>query len=224
MNSRSDEDGGAMPPKPPELEDGADDARTVSGLDESQIDAADLEQLRKAVVLHTCDLKSSAKVRALPDAQLHIAPTASHLHSLQLGGASAGVAKQPVGLHELRAVYKQLELGAATPRIRKGLDAALSLAVRRRRLLEGELSREREKALYRALYQKLGEEAHGLEVRAVFAHVPPEAADSVSVDRELRWASFCLPAGWPASRARGGFYLVVLRGEGNKTRRLLLRL
>ncbi len=195
---------------------------TVSGLDETQIDPADLRALRDAVVLRTCDLEASATVTQLRDFELVFPPEC--LRQVEPGfSALRALALRIVPLpRQIKA--QRLALNEPQLKLRRDLPLALKQPVRRPKLRPDDLPPGKQKALFTALYNKYGPQARELEVQAVFAHVPPEAKDALMLESTLNWAAFTLPPGLAVHQARADFYLVVLSGPGNETRKVLFRL
>jgi hypothetical protein len=205
-----------LPPRPP--------PPTASGLDEQQIhpeDIAALQALFKPRALLPGVVLSchSQPAGFIPPGLLR---EACHAAGLTLG--------QPRNLR-LRFVplpdKVRLRKYAWPPpklKLRKDLQAALACPVLRRRLHVEDLPRQVQKALFEAMFRKYGEEARGMAVRAVFAHIPPEAAPSAKLGPELEVATFLWPANLAPAKAKAGHYLVVLAQPDGKTRNVIFRL
>jgi hypothetical protein len=208
----------------PHSEPGAPEREgTASGLDEAQIDAADLRALHDAVKLRQLAPGVEVQCRALAGWEARLAS------ALRLRAVSAPLAAP----RSLRLRFAPLprsvrvrRLSRALPnlRLRRGLRLALVQPVLRQRLRPDDLPEAQLKALLKALYEKCGAEARQLEIVAAFAHIPPEAVGSISVDPTLRAASFTMPDGLSAAEAQAGHYLAFLRNPAGETRMVLLRL
>jgi hypothetical protein len=194
-----------------------DTERTVSGLDEAQIDARDLEALRQAVILHRLAMDVPCQLRSMAAAS-----------GAQAGGPLKDLTPRLLRLHvtplpklgKLKPVSTQL----ARPRIKQATALAAGLPVERRALPLTMLTVPQEERLERELQQRYGAAADGLRLQALFQNIPPEAAEAIQLDPQLRRAAFRLPAGLNPARTRGGFFLLILSDRENKTKKLLLRL
>lgn len=197
---------------------------TASGLDESQIDAADLELLHGALRL------KAATPDMVCDVYRHSAGFIEPgLLKEQVHGIEPGLevpASHKLHIVELPHVVKthKLRLPQAKPRLHKDLPLAWGQPIRRQRIYPGDLPREVGKALYEAMFRKYGEKAKAMDVAAVFAHIPPECAQSIKLEADLGGARFTLPDSLSLRKARSGYYLVVIEQAGGKTRNVLFRL
>lgn len=212
MTARHNEPGGAGRSEPP----------TASGLDEAQIDAADLQVLRDLVRLHTIAPGMAVAATALAGWECAMPP--GRIKHVEPGCP----APRRLGLRIVplphQAAIRRLPQPKLAVRLKHGLPLALRQPVRRRRLRLDDLPPEMLKSMFTKLYEKYGEQARHMEIAAVFPHVPPEAANAISVDPALAWAAFELPAGVAPGKARAGFYLIVLSTPEGETRKVLLRL
>lgn len=202
----------------------SDPLANASGLDESQIDARDLQALRDACKVRSLALEMRSAISRLASSQRHAKEQPHAPRRAELGLPRAKPLRLRIAQLPAQAVCRQFDLSPARPRVRRNLNLARRVPVGRRRFHPDELPGVQLKALFRALYQHFGEEARQLEVLAIFPHIPPEAKGSVSVSSDLKWAHFVLPRRFPAHKALPGRYLVVLRDAGNETREVLIRL
>jgi len=200
-----------------------EDNGTVSGLDETQINAEDLARLREA-----CQL-----VRLLPAEVVGDAPDTAPLdlglvdltfHSVELVVSEPVSQRIRVAPLPRRSRIHRAVLPVGMVRVRRGLRLALRQPIRRCKLRLGELSAAQEKELYRQLFSKYGGQAQEMTVQAVFAHIPPEAAKNARISDDLSNLYFRFPANVTPRGAKGGHYLVVVSDERHRTRSVLFRL
>lgn len=183
-------------------------AETSSGLHEDQIDDADIARLRAAAILRSVNLSVS------PGHLSRIEPGVTVRSGLRLA-----IAPLPTKTRVRRANPK-----ADKAVIRRDLRRALAQPVRRRRLLPDQLDSQQQQELYRQLYEQLGERARQLDVAAVFAHIPREAAQSARLADDLRSLYFVLPPDVSPRGVKAGHFLVVLRDSSDQTSTALVRL
>lgn len=195
---------------------------TASGLDEAQLDPADLQALRDAVKLRTCGLEAGATFRRLED--FHPELQLAGLHFVECGLLPLQALALRLAPLPRQAAVRRLAWREPQAVVRHATALAQQQPVRRSRLRPDDLPPAQLKALLAAMYKKYGPEAGELEIAAVFAHVPPEAKAAIGIDPALRWAAFTLPAGTTPQAAHAGYYLVVLRAKNNETRKVLFRL
>lgn len=198
-----------------------EDTGTVSGLDETQIDAADLRKLQEAFRLR--------QALPLPDQGadqrwISAGLRAESIHIVEPAVSTPAIRRVRIEPLPSGSGIRRYKLPAGLFHVRRDLKLALSQPVRRRRLNLGELSAKQEKELYRKLYEKYGERAKSITVQAVFAHVPPEAARSARLSSDLRLLSFVFPPDVSPRSAEEGHYYIVLQDERNKTWSALFRL
>lgn len=206
--------------QPPRLEP----PPTASGLDETQIhpeDIAVLQALFKPNVLQPgliALLRRPAAVLIEPGLALQ----SRHTVRCALFPARAlrlRFVELPESVRLRRYAWPAPKL-----KLRKDLKTALASPVLRRRQHVEDLPRAVQKELFAAVYRRYGEEARGMEVRAVFAHIPPEAVPSIKLGPELEVAAFVWPANLSPAKARAGHYLVILEQSDGKTRNVIFRL
>jgi hypothetical protein len=201
---------------------GRDAPLTASGLDESQIDAADLKALRGSVRLRSLPLDMAVATTKL--AAWECALPSGSLRSIEPGCATPRKFALRIVPLPHKAVIRRLAQQTPSARLMRDLPLALRQPVRRRRIRPDDLPEAMLKTLFTKLFEKYGEQARQMEITAVFPHVPPEAAGAITVDPALAWAAFELPAGVAPGKARAGFYLIVLSAPEGETRKVLLRL
>jgi hypothetical protein len=210
--ARQDEPGGA----------GRDAPLTASGLDETQIDAADLKALREMVRLRSLTPGITVPTAKLAGWECVLPPGSISL--IEPGCTAPRTLTLRIVSLPRKATLRRLAPPAPQVRLQRGLPLAQRQPVLRRKLRPDSLPEEMLKSLYTKLFEKYGDQARRMKVAAIYPHVPPEAAGAISVDPALAWAAFELPAGMAPGKARAGFFLIVLSTPGGETRKVLLRL
>jgi len=210
--ARHNEPGGAGHDNPP----------TASGLDESQINSADLQALRDSVRLHALVPGVASVTRTLSGWECALPP--GSISAIEPGCAAPRRFTLRIVPLPHKVAMRHLPPLTASIRLQRDLPLALRQPVRMRRLRPEGLPEAQLKVLFTKIFEKYGEQAQAMEITAIYPHVPPEAASAISVDPALAWAAFILPTGMAPGKARAGFYLIVLGTPESETRKLLLRL
>ena len=200
---------------------GRDADPTASGLDESQIDSADLQALHDIVRLHTIALGTAVQARRLENWECSLPP--GSIRAIEPGCAAPRRVTLRLAPLPHKVAIRRLPQPTSSIRIKRDTPLAQRQPVRRRKLRPDDLPEAQLKTLFTKVYEKYGELARGMEIAAVFPHIPPEAANAISVDPALAWAAFVLPPAVAPDKARAGFYLIVLTAP-NETRKVLFRL
>jgi len=200
-----------------------EDDGTVSGLDEKQIDRADLEALRAACRLN--QLLPEPLISEEPSkAPLDLGAVHPSLVAVDLAVAEPVSQRIRIAPLPRRSQIRRLPLQLGLTRVRRNLKLALRQPIRRSKLRLGELKAAQEKDLYRKLFEKYGKRAQEMTVEAVFAHIPPEGAKSARLSEDFESLEFRFPANTSPRGAVAGHYLVVLSDPRHKTWSVLFRL
>ena len=195
---------------------------SISGLDTGGIDARDIQHLHDCFRFSKLSAAVHASCRLMP-ATLFRSAAASRFQKVQLEISSPSSARRGLARLLGSKPFTSLQMPAARISVRKSLETALQLPVPRSRMFADELPRSSQETLFRCIYEKFGEEGHELDVIALYRHIPPECAGSISIESELRRAWFT-PGSAAKRRYSAGYYLVILRGKSGKLRRVLFRL
>lgn len=195
--------------------------RSISGLDTSDIDAADLLYLHESFQFVTHRILLQAGTAAL-DLQLGQVQAPRTVRSIDV---RIGPPARRTGLLGLvrRDPNVSIPIPAAKLSVRRDLDSAMEQPVSRRRQFADELGREQAEELYSQLYDHSRGFGEELEVLGLYADIPPECAGSIRLEENLSKAWFT-PGSSGSGRLSRGYHLTVLRTESGKLRRLLLRL
>jgi hypothetical protein len=198
---------------------------TLSGLDESSIESADLTALQAAFAMRSLDPSIRAAMHRLDPALLDGAAPALQIRSVDLSIRPRRSAGQTLLAVLGKTTMHRLKVPVSRPGFRHHLPAACLLPVLRRRMFTDEISKEAAASLFSQIYEKYEELAGTLDVLALFRNVPPECAGSIVLDEKLQQLSFLPDSGGKNSQKYTyGYYLAVLRDASGKLRRLLLRL
>jgi hypothetical protein len=200
-----------------------EDDGTVSGLDERQIDAADLETLRAACRLNQLLPEPAAGV-GQRETLIDLGALRPSLNAVELAIAEPVSQRIRIAPLPKRSKINRAALPLGLIRVRRNLKLALRQPIRRSKLRLGELKAAQQKELYRKLFEKYGRRAEEITVEAVFAHVPPEGAQSARLSEDFESLEFKFPANTSPRGVVTGQYLVVLSDRLRKTWSVLLRL
>lgn len=220
MSSLPPDEGAAPPADSPDPEQ----PRTASGLDETELDPRDMDELRGQFRFTRAEHESSAGVATLAGWELPPALDKSQLAITAL--AIPSVRAERMRMAPLPGKVRTATVRIDQPRVRMQRDLALALAmpIRRPRVAAGELTRAEQDAVNSAVVKKYGSAARNLTLAGVFREVPPEAAKSVRLDEALRFCQFTLPPGTNVARLQSGYALVIATGDSGKTYPALARL
>jgi hypothetical protein len=207
--------GDGAPVKPPQ---------TASGLDEEQIHPEDIAALQALFTPHSVipGVQVGLFRHTASIMQPGLSAASCHRASLEL----ASPRSLPLRFAALPAKVRTRQHAWHAPKLklRKDVKAALAWPVLRRRQDVEDLPQPVQKALFEAVFRRYGGEARAMQVRAVFAHIPPEAGPSIRLGPELEAATFQWPANIAVAKAKPGHYLVVLELPDGKTRNVIFRL
>ncbi len=198
--------------------------RSASGLDEAQIDQADIGQLHEVFKVHQLKGDIQAKVRSLDSEWIQPGLPASQVNRAKVALLPAKPVRLRFAQLPQKTPIRRLKFPFPRFRLYRSITPALGQQIRRDRVPDNLMSREMEKRVYAKLYEQLGDGARSVEVLGVFPNIPPEAAETVQVDSELRWAVFSWGPGQKPARARPGFHLIVFRDHEKRTKKMLSRL
>ena len=216
--------GNSQPPDRWGSEPGQDTPQTASGLEEKHIHPEDLAMLQGLFKSNTVAIECAPRINAHNPCKLQLSLPAQGLHQMVLGiGAPRSLVLRIVQVTP-KASLRRFGWKAPKVRFRRDLKAALSQRILRRRHQAGDLAPAVRQALYEAIFKQYGTEARKLEVRAIFPHVPPEAAPSLRIGQHCEAASFVWPEHLPVRRAKVGHYFVVLQSADGKTSNAFFRL
>lgn len=199
-------------------------AASASGLDEGQLDQADLAALQELFRFRQLDPALSCIIYPLADWQIPEGLSAAALKRVELN--LPAVAAQGLRMVPLpgKARNFSLLIQPLRPRLHKDLPLAWAQPVRRTRVLPAALRPAERESINRAMVAKYGADTRFLTLQAVFREVPPECAKTVRLDEALRFCQFSLPAGSQAAKLRQGYALAIATGESGKTYPALARL
>jgi len=180
---------------------------SASGLHEADIAAEDLAEIRSRFKLASLELGITAETNEL---QTDMVPAAAQRMRVVQLPDKVRIRKHKLPKHS--AIYKQ------------DIPAALRVPIQRERINQHDLSLDQANSLRQSIVERFGPEAPVMLIEAIYPHVPPEAAQSVRVEPSLAKISFSWPGKLKVTKARAGFYLVILRDTESKRFQLLLRL
>ncbi|MCB1217333.1 hypothetical protein KDL44_08060 [bacterium] len=197
---------------------------SLSGLDESAIDAEDLDALHASFRFAAIQSGLEARIRVMSTERMQT-QVAESFSSVALGISPP--AAQRRGLLGLKAAspWQQLKIPVSRLRVQSDVELAREEPVARPRHFADELPRELAAEMFRQVYEQCDDcdEERELEVVGVYHDIPPECAASIVLEEGLHHARFT-PSASGNGRYTAGYSLVALRTESGKLRRLLLRL
>ena len=197
---------------------------TASGLDEQQIHPEDIAALQALFKPHSVTLGVQASLYRHTASMIEPGLPQDTCHQAELELASPRNFTLRIVPLPARISARQVSLRMPRMKLRKDVKAVMASPVLRRRQHVDDLPRPVQKALFESVFRRYGEEARNMEVRAVFAHIPPEAAQSIKLGPELEAATFTWPANLSVAKAKPGHYLVILEQPDGKTRNVIFRL
>ncbi len=208
-----------------EPEDGVErNVPSASGLDERQIHPDDIAKLQALFKPRQLAPGLAARLHAIPPDAPPRGSTQNWTHGVPLELTAPRNLRLRLVPIPTKITVRRHSFPAPRIKLNKDLKAALNWPVLRRRLQVDDLTRPVQKALFEAIIRRYGAAAKEMEARAVFAHIPPEAAQSVKLGPQLEAATFNWPAHLPVAKAQAGHYLVVLEQPDGKTRNVIFRL
>lgn len=197
---------------------------TASGLDEKQIDAADLAALQAQFTFSSVSTALEAKAELLGGWQLPEGLDKRHVQTAALAIGAVRSAQMKLAPLPERIKPQQLRLPDLRAKLHRDLAPMLMQPIRRNRTDAQDLTKAEQDAVNKAFVAKYGSATKQLTLAGVFREVPLESAKSVRLDDTLRFCVFTLPPGTPVHKLHSGYALVVATGESGKTYPLLVRL
>jgi len=197
---------------------------SASGLDETQIEKADLEHFQQATVLRQVDTQITCPVHQLEMGWIEPGLPGTSIKHARVEFAPRKPIRMRFALLPNRINVSKLKPPATSLRLRRALSIAGMQPIRRDKLDLRFMSREFESRLDHKLKERFGAGIDSVEILGVFPHVPPEAAETVQVDSELRWATFTWSSKLNPAKALPDFFLIIFRDQDQRTKKLLVRL
>ncbi|MEZ5339558.1 MAG: hypothetical protein R3F46_15010 [bacterium] len=197
---------------------------SLSGLDESAIDAEDLEALHAGFRFCALPAMLDVRIRVMAAEQMRM-QVAGSFSSVALGISPPAAQRRGLLGFGAASPWQQLKIPVSRLRMLTDLESAREEPVARPRHFADELPRELAAEMFRQIYEQCDDcdEERELEVVGVYHDIPPECAASIVLEEGLHHALFT-PSASRNGRYASGYSLVALRTESGKLRRLLLRL